>query len=171
MIRLVSWNIAKWKQPWHELAEMQRRGEADVALLQEAGSPPDDLAHLFRYEDEVFWEPHLCDRWPLVVQLSDRVEVEWFRQVPPSTGGFRRTRHRSERHRDHRRSQGDTARPAAGGVRGRVHVCGVDKVSPVHRKAPGNRLRPLGASHSLGPVDLHRPRRPVPDTAFSPPAT
>ena len=67
---------------------MQRRGEADVALLQEAGSPPDDLAHLFCYEDEVFWEPHLYDRWPLVVQLSDRVEVEWFRQVPPSIGDF-----------------------------------------------------------------------------------
>ena len=25
----------------------------------------------------------LCDRWPLVVKLSDQVEVEWFRQVPP----------------------------------------------------------------------------------------
>ena len=60
----------------------------DVALLQEAGSPRDDLAHLFRYEDNVFRDRHLCDRWSLVVQLSDRVEVERLRQVPPGIGGF-----------------------------------------------------------------------------------
>ena len=88
MIRVVSWNIAKWTEPWRELAEMACRGEADVALLQEAGSPPGNLAHLVRYEDDIFWNRHLYDRWPLVVQLSDRVEVEWFRQVPPSVGGF-----------------------------------------------------------------------------------
>ena len=60
----------------------------DVALLQEVGCPPDDLAHLFRYEDNVFRDRHLCDRWSLVVQLSDRVEVERLRQVPPGIGGF-----------------------------------------------------------------------------------
>ena len=31
----------------------------------------------------MFWNRQLCDRWPLVVKLSDQVEVEWFRQVPP----------------------------------------------------------------------------------------
>ncbi|MDE0332083.1 MAG: hypothetical protein OXL41_09465 [Nitrospinae bacterium] len=43
MIRVVSWNIGRHMKPWHELAEMAGRGEADVALLQEAGSPPGDL--------------------------------------------------------------------------------------------------------------------------------
>ena len=62
---------------------MARQGEADVALLQEAGGPPGDMVDLVAYEDHVFWNRHLYDRWPLVVQLSDRVEVEWFRQVPP----------------------------------------------------------------------------------------
>ena len=52
-------------------------------FLQETGSPPGDVARLFRYEDEIFWDRSFYDRWPLVVQLSDRVEVEWFRQVPP----------------------------------------------------------------------------------------
>ena len=88
MIRVVSWNIAKRTEPWRELAEMARRGEADVALLQETGDPPGDLAHLFRYENEIVWDRCLYDRWPLVVQLSDRVELEWFRQVPPNVGGF-----------------------------------------------------------------------------------
>ncbi len=65
------------------LAEMAQQGEADVALLQEAGNPPGELVHLLRCEDEVFWNRQLYDRWPLVVQLSDRVDVEWFWQVPP----------------------------------------------------------------------------------------
>ena len=83
MVSMVSWNIDKRKQPWRELAEMARRGEADVALLQEAGSPPADVAHLFRYEDDVFWDRSLYDRWPQIVQLTDRVSVDWFRPVEP----------------------------------------------------------------------------------------
>ena len=96
MIKVVCWNIAKRSEPWRDLAEMARRGEADVALLQEAGGPPDESGHSLRYENDIFWdrcsfryedddvwEPPFFDRWPLVVQLSDRVEVEWFRQIPP----------------------------------------------------------------------------------------
>ena len=83
MIRVVSWNIAKRWDPWLELSEMARLGEVDVALLQEAGSPPHELVHAIQFEDNVLWSRHLYDRWPLVVQLSDRVEVEGFRQVPP----------------------------------------------------------------------------------------
>ena len=83
MIRLVCWNIDKGLDPWHCLATMAERGDADVALLQEAGTPPDGLVPPIHYEDDLFWDRSFYDRWPLVVQLSDRVEVEWFRQVPP----------------------------------------------------------------------------------------
>ena len=89
MIRVVSWNIAKREAPWNVLEEMARGGEADVALLQEAGNPPPDLAHPVPYGSEEFWrhQQHegrpIYDRWCLVVQLSDRVDVEWFRAVPP----------------------------------------------------------------------------------------
>ena len=89
MIRVVSWNIAKKWEPWRELAEMARQGGADVALLQETGNPPPDLTHPVPRGSEEFWKnrPYegrpIFDRWPLVVQLSDRVEVEWFRAVPP----------------------------------------------------------------------------------------
>ena len=85
MIRVVSWNIGRRMKPWHELAQMAERGEADVALLQEAGTPPGDLVHLLPEEDEVFWNRHLYDRWCLVVGLSERVRVESFRQVPPTS--------------------------------------------------------------------------------------
>ena len=89
MIRVVSWNIAKREAPWNVLEEMARRGDADVALLQEAWDPPPDLAYPVRCGADEFWRDRLhegrpiYDRWCLVVQLSDRVEVEWFRAVPP----------------------------------------------------------------------------------------
>lgn len=82
-IRIVSWNIDKRDKPWRELDEMAQRGEADVALLQEAGNPPGDLIHLAPHVDDIHWSRDLFDRWPLVVQLSDRVKIERFRQVPP----------------------------------------------------------------------------------------
>ena len=80
-IKVVSWNIAKKRQPWFELAEMACQGKADLALLQEAGKPPAEIADRFHYENDAL-EPTILDRWPLIVQLSDKVEVEWFRQVP-----------------------------------------------------------------------------------------
>ena len=84
MIKVVSWNIGKRQKPWRELVQMARDGDADLALLQEAGSPPADLVDRIDYADGVFWNRHLYDRWPLVVKLSDRVTVEPYRQVPPT---------------------------------------------------------------------------------------
>ena len=82
MVRLVSWNVDKQAAPRHCLTKMAARGDADVALLQEAGSRPDGLEGL-GYDCAGHWDHPRYDRWPLVVQLSDRVEIEWFREVPP----------------------------------------------------------------------------------------
>ncbi len=87
MIRVVSWNIGKRSEPWRELVQMARKCDADLALLQEAGSPPGGLVDKVEYVDRVFWNRQLYDRWPLVVKLSDRITVEPYRQVPP-TGDF-----------------------------------------------------------------------------------
>lgn len=85
-IRVVSWNIAKMHQPWRDLVEM----DADVALLQEAGSVPDDVLDRVELSPHSPWLSHdpetgepNYDRWPMVVRLSDRVKVEWFRQIGP----------------------------------------------------------------------------------------
>ena len=83
LIRIVSWNVNRKLQPWRTLVEMAERGEADVALLQEAGEPPGELSGLIEYDDHVFWNRSLYDRWPLIVRLSDRVVVERLRQEPP----------------------------------------------------------------------------------------
>ena len=83
MVKVVSWNIGKREKPWRELVQMASEGAADLALLQEAGSPPGDLVDRIEYLDGVFWNRQLYDRWPLVVKLSDRITVEPYRQVPP----------------------------------------------------------------------------------------
>ena len=89
-IKVVSWNIATRREPWRQLVNM----EADVALLQEAGSVPSDVADMVDTGPAEHWDSHvwnsrwfegrfssLYDRWPMVVRLSDRVKVEWFKQV------------------------------------------------------------------------------------------
>ena len=89
---LVSWNVGKRHQPWRELVQMG----ADVALLQEVGTVPTDVVDSVDTGPTEHWDSHvwnsnwyrggqerLFDRWPMVVRLSDRVEVEWFRQVGP----------------------------------------------------------------------------------------
>ena len=109
-IRVVSWNIATRHKPWRQLLQM----DADIALLQEAAPPPEDVARLrdatlpptegagpIDIGPREAWDSHswnsdwwhgrgwraLFDRWPMVVRLSDRVEVEWFRQIGPEWGG------------------------------------------------------------------------------------
>ena len=91
-VTVVSWNIAKRQEPWRQLLRM----DADVALLQEAVSPPSDVVSEMDIGPAEHWDSHvwnsrwfedrypkLYDRWPMVVKLSDRVEVEWFKQVSP----------------------------------------------------------------------------------------
>ena len=69
---------------------------ADAALLQEAGVSLADVAESVDMGPPEHWDshiwnlrwwdgrfPNLFDRWPMVVKLSDRVEVEWFKQVSP----------------------------------------------------------------------------------------
>ena len=92
VIRIVSWNIAKRQQPWQELCKM----DADIALLQEAGDPPTEVTGSVNVGPDASWDahhwnsrcweghwPHLYDRWSKVAKLSDKVKVEWFKQISP----------------------------------------------------------------------------------------
>ena len=77
MIKIVCWNINRSTEAYSELQAMG----ADVALLQEvgkcaAGQMDDALCGAEHWD----WETH--DRWPAVLKLSDRVEVECFRPIP-----------------------------------------------------------------------------------------
>ena len=86
MVKVVSWNINTQLTALDELARM----DADVALLQEV--PVNGWRQLARvgdpvavtpYEPWLPWPPRTYNRWPLVVKLSDRVRVDWFRYRHP----------------------------------------------------------------------------------------
>lgn len=82
MTRILCWNIAKRRRPWEELLEM----DVDVALLQEADESPSDLERPVETGPQDPWEPWeegLYDRGAMIVKLSERVEVEWFRRIFP----------------------------------------------------------------------------------------
>ena len=123
-VKILSWNIARRAEPWRRLLDM----DADVALLQEAAPPPDDVVQLLDATlppaegvgpldigPRESWDSHswnsgwwreranaLFDRWPMVVKLSDRVEVEWVqagrsdRLAGAGTGRDRREWHRDD---------------------------------------------------------------------------
>lgn len=90
--RVVCWNINTRLAAWDQLLQM----DADIALLQEVGN---GLAKRItgvytgsrEHWDSHVWNscwykdrwPRLFDRWSMVVRLSDRVKVEWFKQVFP----------------------------------------------------------------------------------------
>ena len=87
MITVVSWNINKQLDTWDQLLGM----DADVALLQEVGSvPPDAIPHIGvpNWDPWEPWENKWYDRYPMVVRLSDRVRIEWFRPVLPQRQGW-----------------------------------------------------------------------------------
>ena len=92
MTKLVSWNIAKRRNAWRELCKM----DVDVALLQEAGNVPSDVSEAVDDGPRANWDPQvwnadygdrwstgLSERWYKIVKLSNRVEVERFKQASP----------------------------------------------------------------------------------------
>jgi hypothetical protein len=83
MVKLVCWNIDKKICAWHELISMKEKGEADVALLQEAGHPPKALKEKLEVDETMFSDPLGFRQLPLIVGLSDNVTIETYRQVRP----------------------------------------------------------------------------------------
>ena len=80
-VKIVSWNIGGTLRPWHTLVDM----DADVALLQEAGWPPSEVAKRIKV-DAAPWGTAGIDgarAWrTAVVGLSDRVDVKWIEAKP-----------------------------------------------------------------------------------------
>ena len=77
MITVVSWNMDGNSDAWELLLSMG----ADIALLQDPGAPSDAVAQSIGLADPP-WELERRQRPPIIVQLSDRVAVEWFSPVP-----------------------------------------------------------------------------------------
>ena len=60
--------------------------DADVALLQEVKSYPDDIPPDVEMDTRPLhepWDDEHFDRWPTIVRLSNRVKVDWFKRILP----------------------------------------------------------------------------------------
>ncbi len=77
MIKVVSWNMDGNSDTWGVLLEMG----ADLALLQDPGVPPQTAVNSIELPEPP-WELERRQRPPIIVRLSDRVEVQWFSPVP-----------------------------------------------------------------------------------------
>ncbi len=79
---IVCWNIGGRRKPWNELLEM----DADIGMLQEVRTVP-PIGPPVEVRPGGLSDPWGKDssytRWPLVVKLSDRVQVEWFKPILP----------------------------------------------------------------------------------------
>lgn len=82
MIRAISWNIAKRSELWRELLASE---EVDIALLQEAGKPPQDVCRHLGVSSEP-WEIHGGDivrKWrSAVARVNQDAKVQWYTPRP-----------------------------------------------------------------------------------------
>lgn len=78
-MKILCWNIAGRHAAWRSLAT----SDADIALLQEAGAPPDDVARRLDVNPVPFQDDkELAISRTAVARLSGSVEVEWLKPVP-----------------------------------------------------------------------------------------
>ena len=88
-IRMVSWNMAHKQESWRYLLDM----ECDLALLQEACRPPDDIAGKVSI-DPAPWPASEREgrvKWRAAIAvLSNRVAVEWLNAEPIGRAAYGR---------------------------------------------------------------------------------
>ena len=81
-MKIISWNMAHRHEPWRCLLDMG----IDLALLQEAGKPPPDVAERIKANpaievDSAPWETMIVGGMTsyrtAIVKLSDRFEIDW----------------------------------------------------------------------------------------------
>ncbi len=79
MLKIVSWNIARRKEPWRRLLE----SGADVALLQEASRPPPKVAAGVGVAPAPWRTVGAKRPWrTAIVRISQQVKVEWIETKP-----------------------------------------------------------------------------------------
>ena len=93
-MKIISWNMKQKHDSWRHLLEM----DIDLALLQEAGKPPQDVEKQIRGNpaieiDSAPWQTTTAGGSTsfrtAIAKLSDRIEVEWIEAKSPGTADSR----------------------------------------------------------------------------------
>ena len=94
-MKIISWNMAHRQESWRCLLDM----DIDLALLQEAGKPPQDVAERIQADaavevDTAPWETTIVGGRTkfrtAIVKLSNRIEVDWIEARPIDTAEYRK---------------------------------------------------------------------------------
>ena len=93
-MKIISWNMQQKHLSWRRLLQM----DIDLALLQEAGEPPPDVAERIQADpaieiDSAPWHTTsvggTTSYRTAIAKLSDRIEVEWIEARPIETANSR----------------------------------------------------------------------------------
>ena len=93
-MKIISWNMQRKHDSWRCLLDM----DIDLALVQEAGKPPPDVAERIQADpaievDSAPWETMIVGGRPsyrtAIVKLSNRTAVEWIEAKPIDTAEAR----------------------------------------------------------------------------------
>ena len=93
-MKIISWNMQRKHLSWRRLLDM----DIDLALLQEAGKPPLDVAGRIQADpameiDSAQWQTTIVGGTTsyrtAIVKLSDRIEVDWIEARPIDTAQSR----------------------------------------------------------------------------------
>ena len=94
-MKIISWNMQRKHRSWHCLLDM----DIDLALLQEAGKPPPDVAERIQAEPSIEinsapWQTMIAggrtSYRTAIVKLSDRIEVDWIGTMSIETAQSRK---------------------------------------------------------------------------------
>ena len=77
MIKIISWNIAHRHAPWRCLPD-----SADIALLQEARRPPDDVENQIEVDPVPFPDANRYVGRSAIANISKQVKMDWLDPVP-----------------------------------------------------------------------------------------
>ena len=87
MVKIISWNMAHRHESWRSLLDM----DIDLALLQEAGRPPPDVAERIQADpaieiDAAPWQTTIVGGKAkfrtAIVKLSNRIGIDWIEAKP-----------------------------------------------------------------------------------------
>ena len=93
-MKIISWNMAHRHEPWRCLLDM----DIDLALLQEAGKPPPDVAERIEADPAIEvnsapWQTMMVGGRTAfrtaIVKLSNRIEVDWIEAGSIYTAEYR----------------------------------------------------------------------------------
>ena len=87
-MRIISWNMAHRRESWYHLLNLK----PDIALLQEASEPPEDIKHEFQIDPEPWFTEGTGNnrRWrTAIARFEGSIDIDWIKPYPISQADYK----------------------------------------------------------------------------------